>query len=290
MKGRYNGASMKIYGSILPGAAKVARCGVDLSRTAKLRLAWMDYHVGHGLNARLTCRHFGIRPQTFYRWLRRYDPKNLKTLESRSCRPRRCRTVQYSTALSDRVLALRQQWPRWGKDKLVVLLLREGFSTSASTVGRILGRLKARGALKEALQPRMACRHKRLPRAHAIREPKGYEVRAPGDLVQVDTMDLRPDPGKVFKHFTARDVISKHDVIGVASRATAGTAAAFLDRVVERIPFEVKAIQVDEGSEFYAEFELECQRRGIRLFVLPPRSPKLNGCVERAHRTHDEEF
>ncbi len=32
------------------------------------------------------------------------------------------------------------------------------------------------------------------------------------------------------------------------------------------------------------------QRRGIRLFVLPPRSPKLNGHVERAQRTHQEEF
>ena len=35
---------------------------------------------------------------------------------------------------------------------------------------------------------------------------------------------------------------------------------------------------------------MECQRRGLRLFVLPPRSPKLNGCVERAQRTHTEEF
>lgn len=30
--------------------------------------------------------------------------------------------------------------------------------------------------------------------------------------------------------------------------------------------------------------------RGIRLFVLPPRSPKLNGYVERAQHTHKEEF
>lgn len=29
---------------------------------------------------------------------------------------------------------------------------------------------------------------------------------------------------------------------------------------------------------------------GIKLFVLPPRSPKLNGQVERANRTHTEEF
>ena len=39
-----------------------------------------------------------------------------------------------------------------------------------------------------------------------------------------------------------------------------------------------------------AVFEEECQRRNIKLFVLPPRSPKLNGGVERAHRTHTEEF
>jgi len=30
--------------------------------------------------------------------------------------------------------------------------------------------------------------------------------------------------------------------------------------------------------------------RGIKLFVLPPRSPELNGHVERAQRTHTEEF
>jgi len=56
------------------------------------------------------------------------------------------------------------------------------------------------------------------------------------------------------------------------------------------MPFAIKAIQVDGGSEFMAQFEEACQRRGIGLFLLPPRSPKLNGVVERAHRTHAEEF
>ena len=58
--------------------------------------------------------------------------------------------------------------------------------------------------------------------------------------------------------------------------------------------YEIKAkygaIQIDGGSEFEALFEEESQRRGIKLFVLPPRSSKLNGGVERAHRTHTEEF
>jgi putative transposase len=39
-----------------------------------------------------------------------------------------------------------------------------------------------------------------------------------------------------------------------------------------------------------AEFEVACAERGITLFVLPPRSPKLHGAVERANRTHTDEF
>ncbi len=41
---------------------------------------------------------------------------------------------------------------------------------------------------------------------------------------------------------------------------------------------------------FAAEFEQACQQRQLPLSVLPPRSPKLNGHVERAHCTHTEEF
>ena len=51
----------------------------------------------------------------------------------------------------------------------------------------------------------------------------------------------------------------------------------------------MRAIQADGGSEFRAQFEEACQKRDIRLFVLPPRSPKLNGHVERAHLTHRED-
>jgi putative transposase len=56
------------------------------------------------------------------------------------------------------------------------------------------------------------------------------------------------------------------------------------------MPFPVRAISIANGSEFMAEFEAACAARGIALFVLPPRSPKLHGAVERANRTHTEEF
>jgi putative transposase len=50
------------------------------------------------------------------------------------------------------------------------------------------------------------------------------------------------------------------------------------------MPFLVKAIPVDGGPEFEAVSEEECQERNMKLFVLPPNSPELNGYVERAQR------
>jgi len=192
--------------------------------------------------------------------------------------------------LVNAVLKLREEYPRWGKDKLVILLRREGFDCSASTVGRILHRLKERGVLGEPVPNHISARKRQWQRPYAVRKPKEYVAKEPGDIVEVDTLDVRPLPGVILKHFTARDIISRWDVLEAHTRATSHTASGFIDTLLKRMPFPVKAIQVDGGSEFQDAFEKECQRRGIKLFVLPPRSPKLNGHVERAQRTHTEEF
>jgi putative transposase len=56
------------------------------------------------------------------------------------------------------------------------------------------------------------------------------------------------------------------------------------------IPFKVEAIQVDGGSEFMAEFEQACQDKAIRLYVLPPKCPQMNGAVERCNGAWRYEF
>jgi putative transposase len=76
-------------------------------------------------NVARTGRRFGISRQTFYRWRCRYDPHNLAALGARSHRPHRRRQPTWSLRLADRVLALRQRYPRWGKDKLAVLLRQQ---------------------------------------------------------------------------------------------------------------------------------------------------------------------
>ncbi len=281
---------MRIISGVIPGVSRLAGLKVEPSKKARQRLKWFDYYQTHGHNGRLTCRHFDISPQTFYRWKRRYNPHRLESLEDRPHRPRHLRQPTYSVELIKAVLRLREEYPRWGKDKLAVLLYREGFDCSTSTAGRILHRLKERGILKEPLPNHISARKRQLKRPYAIRKPKEYAAREPGDIVGVDTLDVRPLPGMILKHFTARDIISRWDVLEAHTRATSNTASGFIDAMLQRMPFPIKAIQADGGSEFQDAFEKECQRRGIRLFVLPPRSPRLNGHVERAQRTHTEEF
>ena len=160
---------------------------------------------------------------------------------------------------------------------------------SVSMIGRLLVSLRRRTLLVE---PRLdPVRRPTARRPYAVRAPQGVRtLTAAGDLVQVDTLHLRPLPGIERRQFTAIDVVSRVAVLGVRSTAIATTATAFLEELVDRMPFRVRAIQVDGGSEFTASVELACRDRGIALYVLSPCSPKLNGRVERLDGTSRREF
>ena len=281
---------MRIRSALAPGAISIGKRIADISHDATKRLKWFDYYESHGRNARATCHHFGISPDTFYRWKKRYHPGNLSSLEERSHRPRSVRRPTWTLDTSQAVQELREAYPRWGKAKLVHLLARRGINVSESMVGRILKYLKGRGVLREPVRNHISARKRLQSRPYAVRKPKEYLAHEPGDIIEVDTMDVRPLPGVAFKHFAARDIVSRWDVVEAYSQATAASAARFITSIVDRMPFTVKAIQVDGGSEFQSVFEETCRQHGIRLFVLPPRSPKLNGHVERSNRTHTEEF
>lgn len=280
---------MRVFGLNIPKSISAVRA-LELSRQAKQRLKMIEWHQEHGTNVSLTCRHFGISRDTFYRWLRRFQEAGPGGLENSSQRPKRLRKPTWSKDLEQAVGELRSLTPGWGKDKLVVLLRDQGWECSTSMVGRILARLKSTGRLVEA--PGTDPWHPRRPfvRPYGVRKPKEYRADAPGAIVQVDTAHVSLFSRLTFKHFTACDVFTRWQVLEAHSRATAHAAAGFLDTILERMPFPVRAIQVDGGSEFMAQFETACKERGIHLFVLPPRSPKLNGHVERSNRTHKEEF
>ena len=65
----------------------------------------------------------------------------------------------------------------------------------------------------------------------------------------------------------------------------------FLERLIEEMPFPIQRIQSDRGLEFFAE---KVQQRlmdwAIKFRPIKPRSPHLNGKVERSQRADLEEF
>lgn len=279
----------------LPGSFyRAARLNpTSLSKTAEDRLRWLnawDALQQQGLSSTEASARLGIARATLYRWKLRLEREGPRGLEPRSRRPHRVRRPAWPPELIEAVRTWRERFPRWGKDKLVVLLRRAGWRLSVSTVGRILASLKARGLLRQPVRQWVSAGKRRRKRPFATRKPRDYPVRLPGDLVQLDTLDLRPLPGVVLKEFTARDILSRWDVLGVRTTASARTAKEFLDELEAHMPFPIRALQIDGGSEYMGEFEEACRQRGLHLFVLPPRSPKLNGHVERANRTHTEEF
>src|SRR2546430_16154450 len=213
-----------------PGVRKLVDAGCELSRDAVRRLQWMNHYLQHGRNAASTWLHFGISRQCLYRWWRRYAPPNLTTLEAPSHRPHQLRRPTWSAQQAEGVLALRRQYPRWGKDKLRRLLLKQGLSLSPSMVGRILTDLKRRGVLVEAPRTAVLLRQRRKLRHRpwATRKPRFWRVREPRDLVALGTKQVRPGPGGVFHHFSARDLVSPLGVLQAPPPAGASHALTFL--------------------------------------------------------------
>lgn len=114
-----------------------------LSRDARQRLKWME-HFKKYRNARLTCRHFGISPDTFYLWQKRFDSANLLTLEDnlKTRKPHKTRLSKHVLAHLETVKKLKSINPRLGKIRLTKILKETGYSISPATVSRILKKTK----------------------------------------------------------------------------------------------------------------------------------------------------
>jgi hypothetical protein len=58
----------------------------------------------------------------------------------------------------------------------------------------------------------------------------------------------------------------------------------------QRLPFKLEVIQTDNGTEFGSAFHWHALDKGIGHVYIKPRTPRLNGTVERSHRIDAEEF
>ncbi len=240
-----------------------------------------------------------VSKSTYYRWRQRLDTGGLENLTPRSTRPHTTRYPWLQRAIAMHVERLRSPDANdpariihpVGKEKLTVLLARQGIHASSSTVGRVVTSLLRRGVIqtvKHTGKHRQVRRQAAL-RMHARRKTASDRPRHPGEYVQIDTLHERSHPGRTRMHFTAIDPTSRFVHARLTRSATSRNAEAFLHELLDTWPHPIRSIQIDNGSEFKGAFETACQTLDIPLVTIPPRTPKANAHVERMQRTFREE-
>jgi len=277
---------MTIYGSILPGAAAVARSALrteGITEKAKQRLKILDWHQKHGSNLSLTARRFSLQRLTLRQWVKRVKQSGPVGLNDRSHRPQRLRqpTTPWETVMA--AVILRQKYPAWSKYKLRIMLARQGVKVSASTIGRIM---KRRGLINK----RISQKRRRSALSPKARFPRGLRIFKPGDMVQMDTKHIMLPGGRKHYQFTAIDVLTKQRVLEVYRSESSRNGAAFLKACQQDFPFAIQAVQTDNGAPFQKEFVKSCQQQQLPHYFIYPHTPKQNTYVEISHGADKREF
>jgi transposase InsO family protein len=251
----------------------------EQQRKIRHRLAVLRHAEEVTGNVAATCRYYGISRQCFYKWRNRYDELGEEGLRDGSSRPLRSPNAT-DPEIVGKVIYLRQHY-HFGPGKISMYLARyHDVTVSPSGVWRILKRLDMN----------------RLPASQRWkrhdRRWKRYEKQLPGSRLQVDVKFIEPIGGARKKHyqFTAIDDCTRIRVLRVYPRNNQKTAIQFVDYVLEKLPFAVECIQTDNGAEFQGAFHWHVLDRGIGHVYTKPKTPRLNGKVERSHRIDAEEF
>ena len=251
----------------------------EQTRVSSWRFKVLQRAAASSRNVARTCRHFGISRKTFYKWKRRYDAHGAAGLGDRPRTPHRSPRATPREVVS-KILYLRENY-HFGPGRIADYLQRfHRLSIATSSVHRILGRHGMN---------RLPANQKHRP--HKQRWQR-YEKPQPGHRLQMDVKFLERIPGtrKRLFQFTAIDDCTRIRVLKVYDKCNQATAIRFIDEVLRRLPFRVHVIQTDNGAEFQSRFHWHLEALDIRHVYIRPRTPHLNGKVERSHRVDDQEF
>ena len=95
---------------------------------------------------------------------------------------------------------------------------------------------------------------------------------------------------KRYYQYTAIDDCTRLRVLRAYPRNDQKIAIQFIDHVLSKLPFQVEKVQTDNGQEFGSAFHRHLLDMSIGHVKIRPRTPRLNGTVERSHRIDSDEF
>lgn len=260
----------------------------SLSGDALRRLTWIDWYVTHGKNAERTCRHFGISKSVFYRWFKRFDKRNLKSLEfdTKTRRPRSVRQMTTPLWLQKKIYAIRLTDKEKSKYEIQAELRDHGISVGRKCIQKIINRnaelINTR--YRKSIQARKK-RHIARMKAEVVLRDRGL-----GSLVQIDTKYFYV-LGKKFYIFSAIDCASRYGFMFCYKTISSASGKDFLGKTKKYFPFQIHAVNTDNGSEYLLHFHRELEQVWkIPHYFTDPHCPKQNGRVERFHQTAEYEY
>ena len=262
-----------------------------LSEKAQEKLEWIIfYHTIAGSNVAYTASYFGINPKTLYKWLKRFDEKNLLTLEEHKRTPIKKRGWMVTFEEEANIKDLRKKNMEFGKQKLKVLYKREyGVDISTWKIERVIRKYNLYpDPVKHQCQVEKRKNIKAKIRINAIKEQLG-RIKEFGFLWHIDAIIIWWY-GQRRIIFTAIEEITKIAFARVYKTNTSGFAEDFLKRLMYLADGQVNIMHQDNGSEFQGAFERACETLGILQIYSRPYTPKDNPCLEKFNDTIQREW
>ena len=257
-----------------------------LSRGASSRLEWMIWFERHDENALATARHYGITGKTFWKWKKRFNEQNLLSLEERSRTPLRRRSRVITEQEETRIVLLRKEHLRWGKEKIALVYAgKYRSSISAWKVQKTIEKYRL------YYNPRKNQRIQ-TKRARAATKRRIAMLRLKnraGFLFRIDSV-VRYWFGTKRYILTAVDSASRLAFARMYTSHSSRAAADFLCRLHLLVNGKIENVQTDNGSEFHGEFEVACKELNVEHYWSRVKTPKDNAGNERFNRTLSEEF
>jgi transposase InsO family protein len=239
-------------------------------RNIKARQKWLQIYeeLGSVTTASIKC---GISRSTLYRRIERSKSEEDTKLSDKSKRPKTLSNLKVTDEIETLILDIRRKH-NWGAQRISTCLLRKNdIYLSTMTIWRVLK--------KHHVKPMIKGRKKS--------DYKLYNKEIPGDRVQLDVTKLAPGAYQ----FTAIDDCTRMKVIRVYPNKKADNTIHFLGEIMDTFQFPIQHIQTDWGTEFFNyDFQYELHEHFIKFRPIKPKTPHLNGKVERSQQTDKNEF
>ena len=240
--------------------------------SAEQRLLILDSWLRSKLPAGDFAPLVGLSLHTLRAWKARFAELGPAGLDDKPCgRPA---GSQLSEATKRAILMLKEEHPDWGQDRIAAVLLRaQGFSASASAIGR---------ALVEAGY--VAAPDTSKPHGQ---EPKHFERAKANQLWQTDlfTFVLKRENRRV--HLVGFLDDHSRYIVGYGLHATASGALVRETLLAAVANFGApQEVLTDNGTQYVtwrgkSDFTKMLEQRGIKQIVATPRHPETLGKIER---------